>query len=152
LRENAVCGQPELSSSIGSLVLSGEQCPGILTLTCDAVNFGTSDSIGWLVGDRRLAVFDALEHSTPFNITTSPDLLNATVQLTSAINNNGQISFINFTLSASVDNYHSLQGRNITCGTLGMRSSSFKIGEFTLINESALYPGICHCLGKYVYF
>jgi len=84
--------------SMRSLELSGEQCPGILTLTCDTMNFGVGDSINWFVGDERLAVFDANVDSTPFTITTSPDLLNATVHLTSVLLVNGQFSFINFTL------------------------------------------------------
>ena len=134
-----VC-QPQLSSSIGSLELSGEQCPGTLTLTCDAVNFGTGDTINWFVGDDRLAVFDFAVHSIPFTTTTSPNLLNATVQLQSATFSDGQFSYINFTLSASLSDFLSLQRQNITCGSSLMRSSSFKIAEFSVINESSLYP------------
>jgi len=120
-----VYGQPQLRSSIRSLDLSGEQCPGILILTCDA-NFTVIDSINWWVDNERLAVFDANADSTPFTTTTSPDLLNATVQLTSA---------------ASVNNFLSLQGQNINCGSFISRSSSFEIGKFTLTNESS-HPGI----------
>ena len=133
--------QPHLSSSIGSLILSGEQCPGTLTLTCDAVNLGASSSIEWFVGDDRLAVFDFVIDSTPFTTTTNPNLLNATVQLQSASLTNGQFSFINFTLSASLSDFLSLQGQNITCGIFLRRSSSFEITKFTVINESSLYPG-----------
>ena len=131
--------QPQLSSSIGSLELSGEQCPGILTLACDARNFGSSGTINWFVGDDRLAVFDFVEDQTPFTTTTSPNLLNATVQLTSATVTNGQFSYINFTLSAGLSDFLSLQRQNITCGSSLMRSSSFKVAEFTVIIESSLY-------------
>jgi len=41
--------QPQLSSSIGLLELSGEQCPRLLTLTCDDRNFGVGGSINWFV-------------------------------------------------------------------------------------------------------
>ena len=146
--QSLVFGQPQLRSSIGSLELSGEQCPGTLTLTCDARNFGASDTINWFVGDERIFLFDANENATPLTgTTTRPDLLNATVQLTSAtITRHNQSSFINFTLSASVSNFFSLQGQNISCGNLGPegRSSSFGIREFTLRNESTLlsYQGI----------
>ena len=127
--------QPQLSSSIGSLELSGEQCPGTLTLTCDAVDFGTSDSISWFVGDERVAEFDAATDSTPFTTTTTrPDLLNATVQLTSATITGGQFSFINFTLSARVSNFLPLQGQNISCGSI-VSKSSFRIREITINNE-----------------
>ena len=140
-----VFGQPQLNSSTGSLELSGEQCPGTLTLTCDAVNFGISDSIGWFVGNERIAFFDANIDSTPFTTTTTrPDILNATVQL--ATHTGGEFSFINFTLSANVSNFLPLQGQNITCGNIGLvsRSSSFEIREFTLLNKSALFPGILY--------
>ena len=144
--QSLVFGQPQLSSSIGSLKLSGEQCPGTLTLTCDAVNFGTGDIINWFVGDDRLAVFDFAVDSFPFTTTTSPNLLNATVQLQSATLTNGQFSYINFTLSASLSDFLSLQGQNITCGSSLMRSSSFEITSFTVINESSLYPDTGMCL------
>ena len=139
---NLVFGQPQLSSSIGSLELSGEQCPGTLTLTCDARNFGTSDSISWYVGDERFVEFDAVDDSTPFTTTTTrPDLLNATVKLTTASSTGGQSSFINFTLSASVSNFLSLQGQNISCGNIVSRSS-FGIMEFTVNNYSTSYQGM----------
>ena len=144
--QSLVFGQPQLSSSIGSLKLSGEQCPGTLTLTCDARNLGTSSSIDWFVGDDRLAVFDFIIDSTPFSTTTSPNLLNATVQLQSATLTNGQFSYINFTLSASVSDFLSLQRQNITCGIFSTRSSSFEITSFTVINESSLYPDTSMCL------
>ena len=122
--------------------LSGEQCPGTLTLTCDARNFGTSDSIGWFVGDVRVAEFDFNDDSTPFTTTTTrPDLLNATVQLTTATFTSVQSSFINFTLSASVSNFLSLQGQNISCGRIVLKSS-FRIREFTVNIEATSYQGI----------
>ena len=134
--------QPQLSSSIDSLELSGEQCPGILTLTCDARNFGISGSISWFVGDERVGEFDVVDDFTPFTTTTTrPDLLNATVQLTTAIFTGGQFSFINFTLSASVSDLLLLQGRNISCGSLGLRSS-FGIREFTINKEATSYRGM----------
>ena len=137
-----VVGQPQLRSSIGPLELSGEQCPGTLTLTCDARNFGISDRIIWFVGDKNVAEFDILTDSTPFiTISTRSDILNATVQLTTATITDGQSSFINFTLSASVSNFLSLQGQNISCGNLALRSL-FGIREFTVNNESASYEGI----------
>ena len=138
-----VFAQHQLSSSIGSLELSGEQCPGTLTLTCDARNLETIDTINWFVGGERYFLFDANSDSTPFTgTTTRPDILNATVQLTSVTISGNQSSFINFTLSASVSNFASLQGQNISCGNLGPEgtSSSFRIREFTLINESTLFP------------
>ena len=144
--QSLVFGEPQLSSSIGSLELSGEQCPGTLTLTCDAVRLGPSGSINWFVGDDRLAVFDFIIDSTPFTTTTSPNLLNATVQLLSATLTNGQFSYINFTLSAGLSDFLSLQGQNITCGSFVMRSSSFEITEFALINESSSYPDTGTCL------
>ena len=56
---NVVLGQlPSLRSSTGESLLSGQQSPGILTLTCKAMNFGTSGLIGWYAGDQRLARFD----------------------------------------------------------------------------------------------
>ena len=140
-----VFGRPRLNSSIRSLELSGEQCPGTLTLTCDATNFGISDSIEWFVDNQRIALFDANTDTTPFTTTTTrPDLLNATVQLTSVNFTGGQFSFINFTLSASVSDFLPLEGQNISCGNLGAvsRSSSFGIRAFTVINESTSCQGI----------
>ena len=134
--------QPILTSSIGSLELSGEPCPGTLTLTCEARNFGTSDSINWFVGDVRVAEFDANTDSTPFTTTTTrPDVLNATVQLTSATFTGGQFSFINFTLSASVSNFLPLQGQSISCGNMVSRSL-FGIREFTVNNGATSYRGM----------
>ena len=149
--ESIVFGQPQLSSSIGSLELSGEQCPGTLTLTCDAKNFGTSDSINWFVGVERVAEFDANADSAPFTTTTTrPDLLNATVQLTTANLSGGQFSFTNFTLSARVSNFLSLQGQNISCGNKIIISLPFIIENFTLYNESTSYQGMYMYVCMYV--
>ena len=128
-----VIAQPQLSSSIGSLELSGEQCPGTLTLTCDAENLGNAESISWFVGgDDRLAEFDYRPDETPlpYMFTTTSDLLNATVEITSVNESNGLFSFLNFTLSAKVTNFISLQGQNISCGTVNTRSLPFVIREF----------------------
>ena len=122
-------------------MLSGEHCPGILTLTCDAVNLGPSGSMNWFVGDNRAAMFDFFRDPTPFTKTTNPNLLNATVQLQSVTLTNDQFSYIYFTLSAGLSDLLSLKGQNITCGVFVWRSSSFEITEFTVINESSLYPG-----------
>ena len=87
-------------------------------------------------------MFDGNVDSTPFNtITIRPDLLNATVQLTSANITGGQSSFINLTLSARMRNFLPLQGQNISCGNLLLRSF-FRIREFTVNNESTSYKGI----------
>ena len=104
------------------------------------MNFGTSGSINWFVGDERVAVFDFNTDSTPFTTTTTrPDLLNATVQLTTATITGAQSSFINFTLSASVSDFLPLQGQNISCGSIVLKSS-FRIREITINNESS-YQG-----------
>ena len=117
--------------------LSGEQCPGILILTCDARNFGTTGIIDWHAGDDRLARFDiTVEHNFPFITSTSPDILNATVELTSASRHNNQFDFINYTLRARIDEFSSLIGRNITCGSLIKRSLSFQINNFNVVDAS----------------
>ena len=130
-------GTPQLTSSIGLLELSGEQCPGILTLTCDARNFGTTGIIDWYTGDDRLARFDISgEHNFPFITSTSPDILNATIELISASRHNNQFDFINYTLTARMDEFLYLMGRNITCGSLTERSPSFQIDTFSVIDAS----------------
>ena len=116
--------------------LSGEQCPGTLTLTCDARKFGISETINWFVGDDRLAVFDFAVDPTPFTTTTNPNLLNATVQLTSANFSDGLYSFINFTLFADLSNFISLQRRNITCGDIKLKSLPFAIKDVSIVNET----------------
>ena len=89
-------------------------------------------------------MFDFNADSTPFTTTTTrPDLLNATVQLTTATFTGGQFSFINFTLSASVSDFLSLQGQNISCGSLALKSS-FRIIEFTVNNGSTSYQGMLY--------
>ena len=73
---------PSLTSSTDEYECVGQQCPGILTLTCNALNFGTSGSIGWYVGDIRLVNYYIISDSLPYSVTlTSP--LNATVQISS---------------------------------------------------------------------
>ena len=130
-------GTPQLTSSTGSLELSGEQCPGILTLTCDAWNFGTTGTIDWYAGDDRLARFDITgEHNIPFITSTSPDILNATIELTTASRHNNQFDFINYTLTARINKFSSLMGRNVTCGSLIERSPSFRIDNFSIVDAS----------------
>ena len=122
--------RPNLTSSIGSLQLSGEQCPGILTLTCDAVNFGTSGTIDWFVNDTRIARYDVVDGIT----IDSPDL-NVTIGAPS--NTSERFDFLNFTLSANKVEYLLIQGRNVTCGhaQVTARSEEFRIGNFDIVKE-----------------
>ena len=129
-------GQLILASSIGSLELSGEECPGTLTLICDARNFKTSGLIEWYVEDDRLARFDITTDTLPFTASTSPAILNATVQLLSASRNGNQFNFTNFTLSVKIRELIPLQGRTISCGNLIDRSQLFEVNEFSIINET----------------
>ena len=126
----SVLCRPNLTSSIGSLQLSGEQCPGVLTLTCDAVNFGTSGTIDWFVNDTRIARYDVVDGIT----IDSPDL-NVTIGAPS--NSSERFDFLNFTLSANKMEYLSIQGRNITCGhaQVTARSEVFRIGNFYIVEE-----------------
>jgi len=111
-----VYGHPQLSSSIGSLELSGEN---------------------WFVDDERLAEYDyENDESSNFNTTTNSNLLNATVQLRNAIRNGSTFSFIDFTLSSSISSLVHLQGRNITCGVFATRSFPFEIIFFTTYNHT----------------
>ena len=85
----------------------------------------------WYTNDNELARFDE-EDMTPFTIKTRPDLFNATVQVTSVVEDNGYYSFDNFTLTSRVSDFLPLQGQNLTCGTLLDRSERFRIGNFSL--------------------
>jgi len=129
-------GKKTLTSSTGSLELSGEYCPGILTLTCDAVNAKVDSVINWYVDDIQVARFSMDDDSTPFITTTTPNVINGTVELTTARQRNDSIFFMNFTLSASLANFLPLQGSNVSCGTIIVRSQIFQIKEFSIIHES----------------
>ena len=132
---NVVLGQlPSLRSSTGESLLSGQQCPEILTLTCNAINFGTSGLIGWYVGNQRLVRFDIVSDSLPYSVAlTSP--LKATVQISSVSQSNSYFNFINFTLSAPVSNFITIRGMDVTCGTLGVRSEEFRILNYTILGK-----------------
>ena len=122
-------GGPELSSSTSSLELSGEVCPGYITLTCSKNT--TERIIVWYINDIELARFDE-EDVAPFTIKTRPDLFNATVQVTSVVEVNRYFSFDDFTLTARVSDFLPLQGQNLTCGTLLDRSEPFRVNNFFL--------------------
>ena len=122
-------GVPEFSSSTSSLELSGEVCPGYITLTCSK---NTTERIFvWYINDNELARFDE-EDVTPFTNKTRPDLFNATVRVTSVVEVNGYFSFDDFTLTARVRDFLPLQGQNLTCGTLLDRSVPFTVNDFSL--------------------
>ena len=93
----------------------------------------------WYTNDNQLARFDEEdvtpfneEYVTPFNITTRSDIFNATVRVTSVVEVNGYFSFDNFTLTARVSDFLSLQGQNLTCGTLLDRSEPFQVNNFSI--------------------
>ena len=135
---NAVLVQlPTLTSSTDEYELSRQQCPGILTLTYNALNFGIRGSIGRYVGDLRLVNYDIVSDSLPYSVTlTSP--LNATVQISSVDKNNGTFNFINFTLSAPVSNFTTIRGLAVTCGTLVVRSEEFRVSNYTVFGNRYL--------------
>ena len=145
-----VLGQlPSLRSSTGESLLSGQQCPGILTLTCNAMNFGTSGLIGWYAGNLRLARFDIISDSLPYSVAlTSP--LKATVQISSVSQSNSYFNFINFTLSAPVSNFITIRGLAVTCGTLGVRSEEFRIFNYTVFGNR--YQESKYCLINYTHY
>ena len=85
----------------------------------------------WYTNENELARFDE-EDKTPFNITTRPDLFNATVGVTSVVEVNGYFSFDNFTLTARARDFLPLQRQNLTCGTLLDRSEPFRVNNFSI--------------------
>ena len=118
-----------LQKLIQSMSLS-KNC-SCLTLACDAVNFGTSGLIEWYVEDERLARFD-LNANT---LSTSPDILNTTVQIMSSSRINNQFNFTNFSLSVSIEELIPFKGRNISCGSLTEKSENFELNNFSIIKE-----------------
>ena len=122
-------GSPELSSSTSTLELSGEVCPGYITLICSK---NTTERIFvWYTNDNELARFDE-EDVTPFTIKTRLDLFNATIRVTSVVEVNGYFSFDNFTLTARVSDFLPIQGQNLTCGTRLNKSEPFRVDNFTV--------------------
>ena len=127
-----VSSGPEIRSSTSRLDLSGEVCPGYITLTCSK---NTTERIFvWYTNDNELARFDE-EDMTPFTIRTRSNLFNATVRVTSVVEVNGYISFDTFTLTARVRDFLPLQGHNLTCGTLLDRSEPFRVYSFTVLES-----------------
>ena len=91
----------------------------------------------WYDGDARLARFDLSgKHNFSYNTSTSTDILNATIELTSARTHGNQNDFIKYTLTARIDEFLSLMGQNITCGSLVERSLSFQINNFSVVDTS----------------
>ena len=129
-----VLGLPQLSSSSGSQ-LSGEYCPGSVTITCNALGFGTSGLIDWYINYTLLARYTYLSsHKFPFAVMVQPSL-NAVAQISSSSFINGQFYFENFTLLVDLDDLLPLQGLNITCGTLAVRSNVFIINRFDILGK-----------------
>ena len=137
----AVLGLPQLTSNIGSQ-LSGEYCPGSVTLTCNAFGFGTSGLIDWYISDTLLARYTYVaSHKFPFTVMVSS--LNAMAQISSSSFINGQFNFENFTLSVDLDDHLlPFEGQNITCGTLADRSNVFSINKFDILGNIML---VCDC-------
>ena len=127
-----VLGLPHLTSSIGSQ-LSGEYCPGSVTLTCNALGFGESGLIDWYISDTLLAryIFDS-NHKFPFAVMVQSSL-KAVAQISSSSLFNGQFNFENFTLSVDLEDLLPFQGQNMTCGTIAERSNVFNINKFTIL-------------------
>ena len=125
---------PQLDTSIGSQ-LSGEYCPGSITITCNALGFGTSGLIDWYISDTLLARYAYVaSHNFPFAVMVKSSL-NAVAQISSSSFINGQFNFENFTLSVDLDDLLLFQGQNITCGTIIRRSNVFNINKFTIIGK-----------------
>ena len=138
----AVLGLPQLTSNIGSQ-LSGEHCPGSVTLTCNAFDFGESGLIDWYISDTLLAryIYDS-NHKFPFAVTVQSSL-KAVAQISSSSLINGQFNFENFTLFVDVEDLLPFQGQNITCGTITVRSNVFIVNRFDILGKSML---VCECL------
>jgi len=90
--------------------------------------------IGWYAGEERLARFDIISDSPPFSVALSSPL-NATVQISSVHINDGFYTFLNFTLSAPINNFLAIRGLGVTCGTLIKRSETFRVQNFTLFGK-----------------
>ena len=133
-----VSGRPHLTSSIGSQ-LSGQYCPGSVTLTCNALGFGASGLIDWYINDTLLARYTYVaSHKFPFAVMVQSSL-NAVVLISSSSLINGQFNFENFTLLVDLDDLLPFQGENIACGTLLQRSNVFNINKFTVLGISLFF-------------
>ena len=133
-----VLGVPQLNSDIGSQ-LSGEYCPGSVTLTCNALGFGTSGLIDWYISNTLLARYIYSPSDTfPSTVMVESSIMSAMVQISSSNFINGQFNFENFTLSVDLDDLLPFQRQTITCGTLADRSNVFNINSFTVLGKIIL--------------
>ena len=131
-------GDVSLTSSISSLELSGLQCPSNITLWCNRT--GSDDVIDWYVGDNLVARFEA-DESTPYMRALHSSRLDGNVILVSFNQSVFPYVYINYTLTANVNNWLSIKGQNVTCGTNTDRSEPFQVKEFITIDESFSYNG-----------
>ena len=129
-----VLGLSHLTSSIGSQ-LSGEYCPGSVTLICNA--FGIRYSlIDWYINDTLLAQYSFNSGDFfPSIVMVRSSILNAVAEISSLSVTNSLFTFENFTLSVDLDDLLPFQGQNITCGTITERSNIFNINTFTILGK-----------------
>ena len=116
-------GIVNLASSISSLELSGLQCPGSITLWCNRT--GSDDVIDLYVGDILIGRFEA-DESTPYMRALHSSRLDGNVILVTFNQSIFPYVYINYTLTANVNNWLSIKGKNVTCGTNTDRSEPFK--------------------------
>ena len=116
------------SSSIHPL--SGELCPGRVTFSCDSLDTN-SPIIDYYINGTRLVRYEYRpSHTFPLVVTTS--LPGVSVQITSSFLSDTKYIFINFTLSADLNDILPYQQQYITCGTVSVRSASVYIGNFRI--------------------
>ena len=128
-------GDPEVVSTIESL--SGRLCPGILTLTCSALQFGTSGTIEWFANYSLIASHTYRPDIVfPLTIQTESPVHGVNVQIQAVTISNEKFNFVNFTLSANLEDMKQFQGQDITCGVQLLRSNSITIGTYTILGTT----------------
>lgn len=124
-------GIPQISSSIESL--SGQLCPTTVTFTCNALEFG-SQVIDWYIDNTIVARY-TFSQAHRFPLTIMPSVAQFMVQIASVNIINSEFNFINFTLSAQLDDLLQFQGQSLTCGTLVQRSTHFNIAKYEIVGK-----------------
>jgi len=122
---------PHLKSNIGRF--HGELCASNVVLTCNALEFGNSGTIGWYTDDYVISM-EMLDPNDiyPKILQVNSSLSGLVVKIENVFTTGTKFNFINFSLSGNLSAMLQFQQCNIICGTKVDKSNIIRIGDFTI--------------------
>ena len=106
-------------------------------MICSAIEFGASGTIEFYANNTVLARHTFMMTNTfPVNVPAEPEIRGLYFKIENVFVSNGKFNFVNFSLTANLQDFMQFRTQHITCGVEFLRSNSVRVGSYHIVGKS----------------